>query len=207
VRHIAFSLLIFIVTCLSEQALAQPLSPPGASPEEKIAFLVSLDDKDSRVPASARSRYFLGALADPSPKVRDFAAYGLRGEAYVSELIRTLVSDPELSVRQTAAISLAHWITDNGQDTCTSHREVTKHLEQLLQGLKDDATAQHVVEILGGRYSGDKPLPCCMPARARSRVIAALREIEANPPKHTIASYWSSAIPAEALQNISECER
>ena len=206
-RHIAFSLLAFIALCISEQARGQPLPPPGVSPEEKIEFLVRLDDEDTRVPIGARNRYFLGALADSSPKVRNVAAYGLRGDAYVSKLIGTLVTDPELLVRQTAAISLSHWITDNGQDTCTSHREVTKHLDPLLEGLKDDATAPHVVAILGGRYSGEKPLPCCMSARARSRVVAALREIEASPPKHTIASFWSSAIPAEALQNISECER
>ena len=198
--------LVFLAVLGQGTLLGQPLTPEGNSSADRLAFISKLDDESSPVPRSVRDRYLLGALADPSADVRRLAAYRLRGNAFVASLIRILSTDPDLYVRQSAAISLSHWITDNGQETCTAVEEATGHLDQLLRGLEDDATAQHVIEVLGGRPSGGKPLACCMPEEAKARVRVALTELVQKPPRHTIASYWSSTIPGEALAYIGECK-
>jgi hypothetical protein len=189
-----------------EALQAQALAPEGASPTARLEFLKKLDDEGSGIPRTLRERYLLGALEDSSAEVRQHAAYFLRGNAYVPTLIRIATSDVNLKVRQTAAIALNHWITDNGQETCTAVDEVSRNLDQFLRGLEDDATAQYIVEILGRRYSGEKPLPCCMSEGAKTRIVAALNNLVRKPPKHTIASYWSSSIPSEALANIRQCK-
>jgi len=185
---------------------AQALQPPGESPAARIEFLARLADEVRAEALKDRERYYLGGLNDTSAEVREFAASQLGGNEYVPAMIRALATDPEPRVRQAVAMSLSNWITDNGVETCTAVDEVVSHLSQLLLGLEDDATAQYVVEVLGGRYSGEKPLACCMPSESKQRVREALRRLVETPPKHTIASVWGSSFPTEALQNIGQCK-
>jgi HEAT repeat protein len=182
---------------LSIDCAAQSSASKGQTAAAKIDFLRALDRESQQThDRSIRDRHYLDALSDSSPDVRKFAAYGLRGDQYLPALINVLVSDKDPAVRLSAALSMTHWTTDNGVETCTGLEPISANLDKLLVALQDAATARYVAEILGGRHSGEKPLPCCMPPKERQRILAILQQIDM--PR-------GSSIASQALRNIGQC--
>jgi hypothetical protein len=170
----------FLSTCcallVSSLVLAGPLHIPGDTSEARMAFLRALPE-DSNKARSQADEYFLAALRDPAYEVRSYAAYSLRGNQYIDTLVRVVGDDPDPRVRNSAAQGLGHWLTDNGTDTCNGAPEVVPHVDSLIKAMGDIATFQPVVDILGFRYSGDLPLPCCMPYAEQQRILTALADV------------------------------
>lgn len=184
-------------------------TPPTAeaASAQKIAYLESLvSEHRQALDPAAWKRYVPIAAKDPDVDVRHWvASLGLLDDATVPLFIEVLMNDPEYEVRSIAAITLSDWITANGAETCSAAREVEQHLPALLRGLNDGATAQQVVEIVGGRYSGEKPLACCMRRRSRDLIRTSLQgRIGKTPYSHFV--YWSDELPLDALRNITSCK-
>jgi len=201
------NLIIILIIAISSSAFAQQtetLYPQGKTPNERIDFLRNLDN-DEQTSWEDKNKYYLGALEDPSPDVRRFSAYSLRGEIYLPKLINVMATDPDLKVRQSAALGISHFITDNGTDNCNSVGPIVKHIDEFLLGLKDDSTAEYVLNVLGSRYAGETPLPCCMPVKEKQIVIKSIENLLISPPTHSIASYWSNSFIIAALNNIKKC--
>lgn len=197
----------------NEQVIAlgatdQSVSIQGATPDERIAFLVAVEKQaEEQGDIEYRNKYFSKALYDSSLEVREFAAYGLRGSRYVEQMIHVLTTDSDPKVRSTAADGLDHWLTDNGAETCGDSKILEANLIQMLKGLNDIATYQSSAEILGARFAGESPLPCCMSKENRELVISTLIEARGRTPKMTIPRSWGSGVIFEALENISKCPK
>lgn len=184
--------------------IAKPLQ--GKTPEDRVIFLkTKLAGDDVRESVEQQIPYVLGGLQDSSPKVRETAAYFLIHQSLLPKMIHVMAGDFNHKVRQSAAMGISQWITDNGADDCNSVDVVVKNIDELLLGLRDDSTFEYVVEVLGSRYAGSTPLPCCMASSVKERVVASLRSYRSVPPAHTIASYFSLSFVDKALGNIAEC--
>jgi hypothetical protein len=112
-------------------------------------------------------------VRDPSPLVRDTAAWHLRGEPdhFVPILIHLMANDPDARVRASAGYSLSHFYTDNGSEGELYVKPLEDNLDELLKGLKNVETVRSIVNILGGRSF----VPCFMSSKSREKVIDALR--------------------------------
>ena len=90
----------------------------GKTPQDRIAYLRFLmdhydNDNDSR------NRYWLPGLSDIDPDVRAFVAYSLRGPSYTGLLIDLLVTEPDVDVRMSIALSIGCELTCNGAEPCS----------------------------------------------------------------------------------------
>lgn len=155
-----------------------PIPLVGATAEARMAFLKQHLSAEAQDYPSAEDRkkeipYILGALQDPDVEIRRFATSNLFDESELPAMIHAMAEDTDPGVRQGAAIWMSLFITSNGAETCNSVTPVSQHLDELLLGLDDKRTAQHISEILLG-YAGDAPLPCCMTPKLKGQVIAAL---------------------------------
>lgn len=185
--------------------------PIGDTPEKRIEFLTNqlVENNPSPRAKSDNISYFMGAMKDSSPKVRKFVASFtyIFDESYLPLVIQLMTSDPDPTVRQSAAMSLSSFITDGEADHCNSVNTIVRHLDEILLGLDDGETSDSVIQILGGRYAGDTPLPCCMATNFKDRVIKVLQAHENVQPTHSTNSGWSwnSDSVLDALKNIREC--
>ena len=69
--------------------------------------------------------------------------------------------------------------------------------------LRDIETSGFVIGILGERYSGEKPLTCCMTTQNRQKVVHALENINTEMPEDDPG--WFLPYPFRALENIKHC--
>jgi ankyrin repeat protein len=173
-----------------------------------------------------RDKYNEIGLKDPSPDVREIAAYFLRGEPehFVPILINVMADDPDAQVRASAGYSLSSFYTDNGSDGDDYIRPLEDNLEKLLSGLKHAETLRSVVNILGNRYAGVSIAPCLMSVKSREEVLSALKNqletiqhsfeaFRKNPsgglPEAWGGNEWSLAVGeiSLAIKNITECHQ
>jgi hypothetical protein len=206
---ILISSILLIGTCY-----ANPNSPKSIkTPQEKIKSLEKMVSEYQPTKENTQIfESFRRALRDPSPEVREtairyfeYSNHNQTETKAITTLLRIMFDDLNPNVREMAAMRLSSMITSNGAETCTGSSIVEKYLDKFLDGLKDNSTAQFSVEILGMRFSGDKPLTCCFKSEARNRVVNALKDLMQTPPKHTVYASWSSGYPSEALENIAQC--
>ncbi len=163
-------------------------------------------------------------LKDPSPDVREIAAYFLRGEPehFVPILINVMADDPDAQVRASAGYSLSSFYTDNGSDGDLYTKPLEDNLEKLLSGLKNAETLRSVVDILGSRYAGVSIAPCLMSFESREKVLSALKSpletiqlafeaVRRNPsgglPEAWGGNEWSLAVSeiSLAIENVTKC--
>lgn len=173
-----------------------------------------------------RDKYNEIGLKDPSPDVREIAAYFLRGEPehFVPILINMMADDPDGKVRASAGYSLSSFYTDNGSDGDDYIKPLEDNLEKLLSGLKHAETLRSVVDILGNRYAGVSIGPCLMSVKSREKVLSALKsqlgtiqhafEADRRNPSGGLPEAWGgnewneavSEIP-RAIENITKCHQ
>ncbi len=204
---------VYIALALAFSIAVYAANPPFASVSKRLGFLRHLDNVGGDehvpqriVPIDVRNKYWNEALMDENVEIRKWAAgASVISDSHLPPLIRLLAHDPSWEVRQEAALSISNWTTANGAETCTAKAEILRGLDDLLLGLKSIATAQQVVETLGGRYSGDTALSCCMPTRERKRIRTALVELLGTVPGGPGYGSWGDGIVTEAIQHIDEC--
>lgn len=120
-----------------------------------------------------RAKYNEIGLRDPSPEVREIAAYFLRGDPnyFVPILINVMANDPNANVRSSAGSSLSSFYTDNGTEGYDYIKPLEDNLDNLLKGLDNVETVGLVVDILGS----DSFAPCYMSMKNREKILNALR--------------------------------
>lgn len=103
----------------SRSSIGKNLTIHGETPEARIVFLKIIENRAETLgDLEYRNVYFSKALSDSTPMVRKYAAYSLRGEKYIQQLINVLASDSNSEVRAHASDGLDHFLTDNGTTTC-----------------------------------------------------------------------------------------
>lgn len=171
-----------------------------------------------------RDKYNEIGLKDPSPDVREIAAYFLRGEPehFVPILIHVMADDPDGQVRASAGHSLSSFYTDNGSDGDLYIKPLEDNLEKLLSGLKNAETLRSVIDILGNRYAGVSIAPCLMSFESREKILSALKSqlgtiqhafeaVRRNPsgglPEAWGGNEWNWAVSESslAIENITKC--
>lgn len=165
-----------------------------------------------------RHKYNEIGLRDPSPDVRDIAAWFLRGEPshFVPMLINVMANDSDTKVRASAGYSLTHFYTDNGSKGDLYIKPLEDNLDKLLIGLKRVETVRSVVEILGSKYTGGSFAPCFMSDKNREKVLKAIRNqlqtirLQADEWKKGRASWSNELNEADheinrAIENLDKC--
>ena len=169
-------------------ANTQPVSPPepkSSSPEnlsvpelrallqdsDITARIRAVDELGRRASSSPEAvEALVGALGDPAPLVRRFAAGGLANVPSPSAptllALARLLSDPELDPRESAARSLATLAPRAPSDSIS---DLGIALAAAAAGSKEESVRSHAVEALGGLGErGARLVPAIKPALERA---------------------------------------
>jgi uncharacterized protein YecT (DUF1311 family) len=154
----------------------KPVPVFGKTPQDRIAYLRFLMDYYER-DIDSRNKYSFPGLRDSDPDVRAFVAYSLRGPSYTGLLIDLLVTEPDVDVRMSIALSIGCDLTCNGTEPCAEASTVEQHLDNLLIAYKRAATEpagygeeQGELQRIFNDYAGEKDWNKCLSPEARKRI-------------------------------------